>query len=376
MALSQQQRAEDVLLLAKAYYQGRDYRRAVHTLERHGLLGFKVCATWVGCSHNFKHTHLIELMGNPQSHYLNRSGFARAPDAAAAAPPLHAHGREQRERGLLVGAGGLLSRGAVPGGVGPVSFFRPRPIPLCEPNKLNPLLPSHHHTRYEECLQLLEQIMPWDDAHDDDAAGDDPDGFGAQLHMPSSEDLQEIRAAILLAAEQLQQRQQQAVAPAKAKAKAGAAAAAAPAAAPATRARRKVTTETWGKAARISQQHQQQPQQQEQGAGEADGDDVARSVLGTLAALCCLRAQIYEVCVRLCAPPFYHAVQLKTIILIRQTPTSRRTTARGPWPGASTRCAWTCTAWRRSSSWSSGSCSGRRWLWWWLDTPACHVNPY
>lgn len=42
LALTQQQRAEDVLLLAKAYYQGRDYRRAFHTLERHGLLGFKV----------------------------------------------------------------------------------------------------------------------------------------------------------------------------------------------------------------------------------------------------------------------------------------------------------------------------------------------
>lgn len=38
--LSQQRRAEDVLLLAKAFHQGREHRRAVHTLERHGLLAF------------------------------------------------------------------------------------------------------------------------------------------------------------------------------------------------------------------------------------------------------------------------------------------------------------------------------------------------
>lgn len=42
LSLSQQRRAEDVLLLAKAYHQGRDYRRAVHTLDRHGLLAVKV----------------------------------------------------------------------------------------------------------------------------------------------------------------------------------------------------------------------------------------------------------------------------------------------------------------------------------------------
>jgi hypothetical protein len=48
LPLSQQQRAEDVLLLAKAYHQGRDFRRAVHTLERHGLLAVKVGRGGVG----------------------------------------------------------------------------------------------------------------------------------------------------------------------------------------------------------------------------------------------------------------------------------------------------------------------------------------
>lgn len=212
-----------------------------------------------------------------------------------------------------------------------------------------------NNNRYEECLQLLEQIMPWDDGDDAEAA-DDPDGYGAHP-MPSSGDLQEIRAAILLAATEQQQQEEEEAAVAPSKAKTKATAAAVPAVAPSTRARKKGAAGAGAKG--VTQQH---TQQQERGAGEAYGDgvDVARSVLGTLAALCCLRAQIYEVWmgwVRLCAySSMFPLHEPHPDTQIRNN--SRRTTARGLWPGASTRCAWTFTAWRRSSSWWSASCSG------------------
>lgn len=113
LPLSPQQRAEDVLLLAKAYHQGRDYRRAVHTLERHGLLAVKVRGRWVSV--------YSWLDMSLTCHRSGRTGLARAPDPTAAAPALHSHPRQCG--GLLVGPGGKLFGGTVPGGVGPVRIL-------------------------------------------------------------------------------------------------------------------------------------------------------------------------------------------------------------------------------------------------------------
>ncbi len=123
LPLSQQQRAQDVLLLAKAYHQGRDYRRAVHTLERHGLLAVKVPPPYQGGGR----VSSLSLPCWDDARRTNRThsptvgkqtGLAGAVDAAAAAPAVQAV--DGRRRGLLVGAGGLLPRDPVPRGLGQV----------------------------------------------------------------------------------------------------------------------------------------------------------------------------------------------------------------------------------------------------------------